>query len=89
MLRFVTLALRMLANGVRQVGAVLLHLYDLVIFAPLWVEARFRPRDERAVRAPVIEPAQEHAFEPAPRDNADEREHREDHHFDRYGEARA
>jgi hypothetical protein len=86
-LRFVALALRMLGNGLRQVGSVLLHLYDLVIFAPLWVEERFRARRARTEQAPTAEAVEE----PAPsyvREQMHE-EQAQDDHFGSYGEARA
>jgi len=40
MLRMITIGLRVAANGCMQVGTVLGHLYDLVIFGPLWLEAK-------------------------------------------------
>ncbi len=41
-LRLLTVALRVVANGCLQLGSVLSHLYDLVIFGPLWLETRLR-----------------------------------------------
>jgi hypothetical protein len=35
-LRFVSLALRLLGNGFRYLGALLTHIYDLPLFIPLW-----------------------------------------------------
>jgi hypothetical protein len=87
LLRFVTLVLRMIANGVRQIGSVLLNLYDLVIFAPLWVEERFHMRQAARLKAaPVNEPEQV-AREPLPHEEPTAHTHED--HFSRYGEARA
>jgi len=41
-LRMITIGLRVIANGCMQVGTVLGHLYDLVIFGPLWLEAKLQ-----------------------------------------------
>ena len=55
MLRMITIGLRVIANGCMQVGAVLGHLYDLVIFGPLWLEAKLQKSvvagEESAVQA--------------------------------------
>lgn len=40
-LRIVSVTLRILGNSVRYAGTALTHLYDLIIFAPLWLEAVF------------------------------------------------
>lgn len=40
-LRVVSVTLRILGNSVRYAGTALTHLYDLIIFAPLWLEAVF------------------------------------------------
>ena len=40
-------ALRLVGNLARQTGMVLLHAYDMLIFAPLWVEQRLRARAVR------------------------------------------
>jgi len=85
-LRSITLALRMLANGVRQIGSVLVHLYDLVIFAPLWVEERFRARRMARADAPATEPEAEALPTPS---YAQQEERTQEDHFGRYGEARA
>jgi hypothetical protein len=51
-----TVALRLLGNLAWQAGVVTLHLYDLIIFAPLWVErASARRRARRTTEG--IEPA--------------------------------
>jgi hypothetical protein len=39
--------LRVAGNGSRNVGQALLNLYDLLIFAPLWVEQRLVMRGQR------------------------------------------
>lgn len=39
--------LRIIGNGSRHVGQALLNLYDLIIFAPLWIEQRLDARRER------------------------------------------
>lgn len=46
-LRLLALTLRVLGNVIRQVGGLLQNLYDLVIFAPLWVEHRAALRRAR------------------------------------------
>lgn len=43
-LRGVALFLRLVGNLFRYVGKFLLHIYDLLIFAPLWVERHLRNR---------------------------------------------
>jgi len=63
LLRVAAAALRILGNGIRQVGMVLIHLYDVLIFAPLALERRLqRPRsaapDPESPREPP-EPAVE------------------------------
>ena len=40
LLRFVSLALRLLGNACRYLGVLLNHLYDLPLFIPLWWAAR-------------------------------------------------
>jgi hypothetical protein len=54
-LRMITIGLRVIANGCMQVGTVLGHLYDLVIFGPLWLEAKLQKSvvagEEAAVQA--------------------------------------
>ncbi len=51
------LVLRLLGTVAWQAGAVLLHLYDLVIFAPLWLEgAVTRRRQRAAARAAAADP---------------------------------
>ncbi len=39
-LRALALILRVLGNGVRQLGVLAQRLYDLPLFLPLWIEAR-------------------------------------------------
>jgi hypothetical protein len=41
-LRFVSLVLRLLGSGFRNLGTLLTHLYDLPLFIPLWWAARDR-----------------------------------------------
>jgi len=51
--------LRILGNGSRHVGQALLNLYDLFIFAPLWVEQRLTTRRESAEEEKIAkEPAE-------------------------------
>jgi hypothetical protein len=40
-LRILSVTLRILGNIVRYAGTALTHLYDLIIFAPLWLESVF------------------------------------------------
>lgn len=40
MLRFISLALRVLGNAFRYLGSLAEHLYDLPLFIPLWLEER-------------------------------------------------
>ncbi|MGE0625310.1 MAG: hypothetical protein AB7I04_07355 [Pseudomonadales bacterium] len=47
-LNLLLIGLRLLGNAAWQAGQVLLHLYDLIIFAPLWLEGASRRRRERA-----------------------------------------
>ncbi len=42
LLRTLAFFLRALASGARYLGSLLVDLYDLLIFAPLWVESMFR-----------------------------------------------
>ena len=37
-LRMLAIVWRVVGNGCLQIGTVLCHLYDLVIFGPLWLE---------------------------------------------------
>ncbi len=46
-LRLTALALRIIGNLVRQSGVLLQHLYDVFIFAPLWVAGRLAAGAER------------------------------------------
>ena len=39
-LRFISLALRLLGSGFRYLGALLTQLYDLPLFIPLWWASR-------------------------------------------------
>ncbi len=82
MLRLLALALRVAGNVIRQFGTLLQHLYDLLIFAPLWVQDRGAHR--RAVRAERKDDTPEpgYAASKAP-------EQRSGDSFGRYGEASA
>ncbi len=66
--------LRLLGNLAWQTGVVLLHLYDLVIFGPLWLEGlASRRRQRRALArqtADTSEPAEPHDSKPGK--NADD-----------------
>lgn len=58
-LRAVEFVLRLLGNICRYAGIMLVHLYDVLIFAPLWIEQRVRGRsapDEQPEEAPHEEP---------------------------------
>ena len=55
-LRLLALTLRVLGNIIRQVGGLLQNLYDLVIFAPLWVEHRAALRRARRAAEEDDEP---------------------------------
>lgn len=44
--------LRVLGNGAEQGGKALINLYDLLIFAPLWIEQRFTSRHGAASTSP-------------------------------------
>jgi len=46
LLRAVVFMLRLLGNVSRYAGTMLVHLYDLLIFAPLWVERQVKGRNE-------------------------------------------
>jgi hypothetical protein len=46
-LRALALSMRLLGNLIHQIGGFLVNLYDLVIFAPLWVELRWQQARER------------------------------------------
>jgi hypothetical protein len=41
-LRVLNVALRIVGNGCLQLGSLLSHLYDVVIFGPLWLESKLR-----------------------------------------------
>ncbi|MBI3562446.1 MAG: hypothetical protein HY080_12110 [Gammaproteobacteria bacterium] len=45
-LRSLAWLFRIIGNVVRFAGKALLHLYDFIIFLPLWVESLFKPGDE-------------------------------------------
>jgi hypothetical protein len=81
-LRALSLSLRVVGNIVRQVGGLIQHLYDLVIFAPLWVEQRSAMRRARRAEQSDDEtkPPHEPGAKPATRDNDS---------FGRYGEVSA
>ncbi|MFV2089079.1 MAG: hypothetical protein ACC642_00335 [Pseudomonadales bacterium] len=59
-LNLLVLTLRVLGNLAWQAGNLLLHLYDLIIFAPLWIEGRTQVRRARreaaAKQAEFVEP---------------------------------
>jgi len=71
LLRLIALTLRVAGNIVRQIGGLLQHLYDLVIFAPLWVEQRAAIRRMRRIEQAnhAAEPGYEPAADRARRDN--------------------
>jgi len=50
-LRTLAFALRLVASGSRYLGQLLVDLYDLLIFAPLWVEGKLSERREGAPAA--------------------------------------
>jgi len=58
MLRALALLLRVLGNGLRHFGTLAERIYDLPLFVPLWIEARFaaaaQSADAHAVQ-PTIE----------------------------------
>jgi hypothetical protein len=85
-LRLVSLTLRVVGNIVRQIGSLLQHLYDLVIFAPLWVERWAEQRNalRRARRADQQDDAPE-----APQQPAAKRPPRDNDSFGHYGEVSA
>lgn len=57
-LNLLALALRVTGNLLRQIGVLCLHLYDLIIFAPLWIEDRLGARRQRQAQAEAArEPA--------------------------------
>lgn len=43
-LGIISMSLRILANSIRQIGKLLIHLYDFLIAAPLWVEAMIKKK---------------------------------------------
>lgn len=81
-LQLLALTLRVTGNIVRQVGGLIQHLYDLVIFAPLWVEQRSTMRRSR--RAEQADDAPESVYEPTSK-----RAKRDNDSFGRYGEVSA
>jgi hypothetical protein len=50
-MRAISLTLRVLGNGMRHIGTLAERIYDLPLFAPLWIEARVAAN--RASREPV------------------------------------
>ena len=71
LLSVVSLSLRVLGNLVRQSGILALHLYDLLIFAPLWIEAQLaarRTRRQAVVAAQQRDPATESETDDSARD---------------------
>jgi len=63
-LRLLIFAVRVYGNVVTQLGSILTHLYDAVIFVPLRIEQVLRSRAERQYAAPQVLPIPE--TEPAP-----------------------
>ncbi|MEJ2574833.1 MAG: hypothetical protein P8164_14815, partial [Gammaproteobacteria bacterium] len=51
--------LRVLGKGAEHGGKALINLYDLVIFAPLWIEQRFTSRRTAAGAEAIASPAQQ------------------------------
>lgn len=47
LLRGVAVALRTVGVFMRYLGEALINLYDLIIFAPLWLESQFKPHGDR------------------------------------------
>ncbi|MGD8416147.1 MAG: hypothetical protein PVH91_03735 [Pseudomonadales bacterium] len=71
-LNLLVMVLRLLGNAAWQAGVVVLHLYDLLIFAPLWLEGAVVRRRERAATRAAARMAQEHQDEgSAPREPED------------------
>lgn len=50
MLRALAWSLRLIGNISRFMGSALVHIYDLIIFGPLYIEHAVKGRDERAVK---------------------------------------
>ena len=50
--------LRILGNGSRHIGQAVLNLYDLLIFAPLWVEQRLTSRREKPKKVKTTDQSQ-------------------------------
>jgi len=63
LLGVLSFTLRLVGNLSRQAGQVLLHAYDMLIFAPLWLERRLAERRRRRVEPPT--PAQDDEGRPA------------------------
>ncbi len=63
-LRMLNVALRIVGNGCLQLGSLLSHLYDVVIFGPLWLESKLRKArsGEEAPSYPVDADPNEHDF---------------------------
>jgi hypothetical protein len=62
-LKLLALGLRVTGNLLRQSGMLLLHLYDLLIFAPLWIEERLLVRRQRRMATDALTQAEP---QPAP-----------------------
>jgi hypothetical protein len=56
LLRLATVLVRIVAQGTLQIGNVLCHLYDLVIFGMLWVENKVTNRRRTDPASPTVEP---------------------------------
>ena len=55
LLRVLSVTLRVLGNIAQYTGTALTHLYDLIIFAPLWLEGLIGGRKHRAAAPKVVE----------------------------------
>ncbi|MEQ8858074.1 MAG: hypothetical protein RIC56_05460 [Pseudomonadales bacterium] len=90
-MRLAGLALRIVGNLVRQTGVLLQHLYDVVIFAPLWIAGRLEAAAAgRAERAAARATSAREIDAQLQRDAAlrgDAGSHHDAGGFDRFGEA--
>ncbi len=78
-LRLANLGLRIAGQMVRQTGVLIQHLYDVLIFAPLWAAARLAEAGQRRAARPAQEPGAADR-ETRPAASADSR-------IEQYGEA--
>jgi hypothetical protein len=84
-LRFLIFAVRVYGNIVTQLGSILTHLYDAIIFIPLRIEQMLRDRLERQYAAAEVIPAVETLREPVhehPRPVMEGQRGDVDYHFD-------